>query len=185
MFQTRRIQVEAVQCMACGRYRVDGVWIHQDVHLTEVSHTFCPDCAPAVREELLREREFRSRGPEGKIEMLREDLVRQPLDEDGLLRRLDGLHVDAQERRLLLEGVRDLLSESLCSYCGQPLLAHQSKARKAGYLLHEGCARKLSDSVHEMRRMKAPEGKVDAYFDILQVPHKVRDGAKEMLAEAE
>ena len=51
MFQTRRIQVEAVQCMACGRYRVDGLWLHQDIHAHEVSHTFCPDCVPAVRED--------------------------------------------------------------------------------------------------------------------------------------
>lgn len=31
--------------------------------------------------------------------------------------------------------------------------------------------------------MQAPEGNVDAYLDILQVPHDVRDGMKLLLAQ--
>jgi len=184
MFQTRRIQVEAVQCMACGRFRVEGIWLHQDAHAHEISHTFCPDCVPAVREGLLREREFRRQGFDRQVEMLREELIRHPLDEDGVRKRLESLQAPASNLEGLVEGVRDLLLLCQCRYCGQALLAGQKRISKAGYFLHEACSVKMQALFQEVLRMQAPEDNVDAYFDILQVPHDVRDGMKLLLAQA-
>ena len=182
MFQTRRIQVEAVQCMACGRFRVDGVWIHQDVHASEVSHTFCPDCVPAVREGLERERDFRRQSLERQTQMIREELLRTTMDEEGLRRRLESLHVQESLRDGLVERCKDLLVSRQCRYCGQPLLAEQVSIVKAGYRLHEACSIKMLENLQEMRKIQAPAGKLDAYLDILRVPHDVREGVKEMLA---
>jgi dephospho-CoA kinase len=183
MFQTRRIQVEAVQCMACGRYRVDGLWLHQDIHAHEVSHTFCPDCVPAVREGLLREREFRQQSFDRQVEMLREELIRHPLDEDGLRKRLESLQAPVSALEALVEGVRDLLLQCQCRYCGQVLLAGQKRISRMGYQLHEGCSQKLAAQVQEMQKFQASEDTVDAYLDILQVPHDVRDGMKILLKD--
>jgi hypothetical protein len=168
MFQTRRIQVEAVQCMACGRYRKDGIWLHQDSHAHEVSHTFCPDCVPAVREGLLREREFRSQNSHRQIEMLREELIRHPMDEDGVRKRLESLQTADSVMESLLEGVRDLLLQCQCRYCGQSLLAGQKRVLKAGYHMHEACSHKLNAQLQEMQRLQAPETNVDAYLDLLK-----------------
>lgn len=184
MFQTRRIQVEAVQCMACGRFRVEGIWLHQDAHPTEVSHTFCPDCVPAVREGLLREREFRRQGQDRQVEMLREELVRHPMDEEGLRKRLDSLQAPAVGIEVLVEGVRDLLLQRQCRFCGKALLVGQKNHSHAGYHLHEECLRKMNALLDQMQRLKAPEGNVDAYLDILQVPHEVREGMKTILSQS-
>lgn len=181
MFQTRRIQVEAVQCMACGRFRVEGVWVHQDIHVREVSHTFCPDCVPAVREGLQREREFRRQGLERQVQMLREELLCCRMDEEGLRRRIDGLQVQSPDVETIVERCRDLLTERICRYCGQPLPEGEPVATHAGYDLHKGCSEKMLESLQEMRRIQAPESKVDAYLDILRVPHEVRDGVKRLL----
>lgn len=184
MFQTRRIQVEAVQCMACGRFRVEGIWLHQDAHPTEVSHTFCPDCVPAVREGLLREREFRRQGLERQVEMLREELVRHPMDEEGVRKRLNSLQAPVAGIEALVEGVRDLLLLRQCRFCGKPILVGQKSHAHAGYHLHEECSRKMGALLEQMHRLKAPEGNVDAYLDILQVPHEVREGMKTILSQS-
>lgn len=182
MFQTRRIQVEAVQCMACGRFRVDGIWVHQDLHASEVSHTFCPDCVPAVREGLQRERDFKRQSLERQTQMIREELLRSTLDEEGLRRRLESLQVPESARDGLVERCRDLLVAQQCRYCGQPLTADQAFEIKAGYRLHEGCSSKMLENLQEMRKIQAPASKLDAYLDILRVPHEVREGVKELLA---
>lgn len=184
MFQTRRIQVEAVQCMACGRFRVEGIWLHQDAHPSEVSHTFCPDCVPAVREGLLREREFRRQGTARQIEMLREELIRHPLDEEGVRKRLDSLQAHPHDAEALIEGVRDLLLQRQCRFCGKALLVGQKGHARAGYHLHEECLGRMEVLLEQMHRLKAPEGKIDAYLDILQVPHDVREGMKALLSQA-
>jgi len=182
MFQTRRIQVEAVQCMSCGRFRIDGVWTHADVRSSEVSHTFCPECVPALRERLLREREFRHQDLEHQVNMLRDELVLQTMDEEGLRHRLRFLDTDPASVESLVSRVRDLLVETLCRYCGRPLQPGQGITQVASYHLHEECAQRMRENLREMRRIHVPEGNLDSYMDILQVPHEVRPGVREMLA---
>ncbi len=179
MFQTRRIQVGTVQCMNCGRFRIDGEWVHADfVNPSEISHTFCPDCAPAVRERLRREHQFRHESFEHQISMLRDDLIRQATDESSLRDRLDFMNDRPEAVDALIRAVSDLLVRSQCRYCGREFQPGDAVTEESGYRLHEDCACRFRESIAEMRRLHAPAGKLDAYMDILNVPHAVRSGLR-------
>jgi septation ring formation regulator EzrA len=115
--------------------------------------------------------------------MLREELIRHPMDEDGVRKRLDSLQATPASMEALVEAVRDLLLQCQCRYCGQSLQAGQKRIAKAGYFLHEACSQKLQTQLQEMQRLQAPKANLDAYLDLLQVPHDVRDGMKVLLAQ--
>ena len=173
-------QPDAIQCVECARFRVEGVWSSRPPIYGEViSHTICPDCQPSMLDDLRWEMEFPSWPPEKQLEAIRLRVRHVPMDPPSVLEKLQSMGVrDHAVLRHFLEQLRPFLVDRLCPYCKQKIEADAPTAHRAGYELHKDCARHLTDSMTVLTTLAPAENHLDAYMDVARIPHGVRDGVR-------
>lgn len=178
---------DAIQCVECGRFRVAGKWLSRpSLEFEVISHTICPDCQPSMLDELRWEMEFPSWPAEKQFEAIRLRVRHVPMDIPAVGDKLQCMiEVDDEARALFLEEIRPFLVDRLCPYCKQPIDAGQPTASRAGYILHKDCASQLSDSLLMITAMAPAEHHLDAYMDVVRIPHGVRDGVRRGIEQGE
>jgi len=174
---------DMVQCVECGRFRQDGGWSHDAPKQgMMVTHTICPACQPAMLDHLRWDIEFPTWPEEKQLEAIRLRVRHIPMDSSSVREKLRSMGVEDGARILrFMEEVRPHLVERLCHYCRLPIESTDPVAERAGYVLHEGCAENLTDSIHLLVGMEPPPAHLDAYMDVARIPHGVRAGVRKDL----
>ncbi|HNC99080.1 MAG TPA: hypothetical protein PKW90_23295 [Myxococcota bacterium] len=171
---------EAVQCVECGRFREAGVWTPARVlQGGVVTHTICPSCQPSMLDHLRWDIEFPTWSFEKQLEAVRLRVRHIPMDLEMVLEKLHGLSGEAPaDLQSFVDQIRPYLADQICKYCKLPIERTDPISERAGYTLHEGCARNLTDSLHLLVEMEPPPRHLDAYMDIARIPHGVRAGVR-------
>lgn len=116
---------------------------------------------------------------EKQLEAIRLRVKHIPMDTAMVLDKLRSIGVeDSRLVEQLFEEVRPFLVERICHFCRLPIEETDPVAERAGYMLHESCARSLCDSMHVLSEMEPPPHHLDAYMDVARIPHGVRDGVR-------
>jgi hypothetical protein len=174
---------DTVQCVECGQFRLNGVWSHdQPARGLMVTHTICPACQPAMLDHLRWDIEFPTWPVEKQLEAIRLRVRHIPMDEPSVREKLRSMGIEEGALVLrFMEEVRPFLVERLCHYCRLPIESTDPVSERAGYVLHEGCAGHLTDSIHTLLDMAPPATHLDAYMDVARIPHSVRAGVRKDL----
>lgn len=178
---------DAIQCVECGRFRLDGSWAVRPSQPGEVvSHTICPDCQPSMLDNLRWEMEFPSWSRQKQLEAIRLRVRHVPMDAPTVLEKLQAMGIHDHTTLLhFMEQLRPHLVDRLCPYCRHPIEPEQPTATRAGYVLHKECARHLTDSMSMLHTLSPADHHLDAYMDVARIPHGVRPGVRKGIERPE